>query len=74
MDDETWSIVGTKKRKAPLEPKKPRGRPRFTDKRAEDQQSLVLFISQEDEPQETAQEPPQASSQAIVTSITSSNE
>ena len=34
--DSTWTMVEKRKRRASLEPNKPRGRPRFTVKRGKD--------------------------------------
>jgi hypothetical protein len=53
-----WTQVDSRKRKQPnLEPKRPRGRPRLLDTREKDQQSLVLFISQEDSSEATLDTP-----------------
>jgi hypothetical protein len=67
MEGQEWTLIESRKRKT-LEPesRKARGRPRFTDKRASNQQGLELFISTSDsqdslEDAQNSREDPQTS-------------
>jgi hypothetical protein len=52
MENDGWTLIESRKRRI-IEPesRKTRGRPRFTDKRASNQQSLAQFISPETVPE-----------------------
>jgi hypothetical protein len=64
MGGDEWTLIESRKRKSTeIETRKARGRPRFTDKRASNQQSLALYIGPEaafETPQSTPETPQEA--------------